>query len=382
MNQPDLIVIGASARAAAFSAARAGYLPWWIDQFGDSDLRAAFPGRRVPPRRYPDGILELIAGAPQAPWIYTGALENHLEVLDRIAALRPLLGNGRAVCERVRDPWLLQSCLRGAGLPFPETSPAGSGCGAGDDWIAKPLRSSGGQGIRPLRTGGSAGAGFYAQRLLNGNSFSAVYVADGREARMLGVTRQLVGLAEYHAAPFSYCGSIGPMRLMEDDRRRWDRIGAVVTAEFGLQGIFGVDAIRADAGITPLEVNPRYTASVEVLERALNVRAVRLHIDACAGDLVTTTHMHPGVWVGKAYLFAPREILFLNAARILDLKRVEGGLQFADVPDEGTRIAAGAPIMTLLIRESGADACATVLSRCARRVYELLDCGTPRAIQD
>lgn len=381
MNQPDLIVIGASARAAAFSAARAGYAPWWIDQFGDSDLRGAFPGRRVPARNYPDGIPELIAQAPHAPWLYTGALENHLDVLERVAALRPLLGNDRGVCERVRDPWRLQACLRGAGIPFPETLPAGGARPAGGEWTAKPLRSSGGQGIRPLGAGEIPGAGFYAQRLLHGEGFSAVYVADGCAASLLGVTQQLVGLPEFHAAPFSYCGSIGPVPLMDRERRQWHRVGAAVAAEFGLRGMFGVDAVRTEAGIVPLEINPRYSASVEVIEHAFDMHAIRLHVEACAGHLPADLPAVADVWIGKAYLFAPREIAFPDPARILDMTGVEADLQFADVPDAGAHIAAGAPIMTLLVRGSGANACAAALSRCARRVYGLLDFGATPAIR-
>ena len=43
----DLVIIGASARAAAFSAHRAGMRPWCVDLFGDADLARRFPVRRV-----------------------------------------------------------------------------------------------------------------------------------------------------------------------------------------------------------------------------------------------------------------------------------------------------------------------------------------------
>ncbi|MBI2993033.1 MAG: ATP-grasp domain-containing protein [Gammaproteobacteria bacterium] len=370
MVQPELIVIGASARAAAFSAARAGFSPWWIDQFGDADLREAFPGRRVPPRDYPRGIVDAIDAAPRAPWIYTGALENHLKVLERVAAMRPLLGNGRSVCERVRSPWLVQVCLRDAGIPFPDTPPFDSAPGSGGDWLVKPLRGAGGQGIRRLRPGSDAGPGCYVQRRLAGESDSAVFVGNGREAFLLGITRQLVGLPQFNASAFSYCGSIGPAADSGDERKQWRRIGSVLATEFRLVGIFGVDAVRAPAGITPVEVNPRYTASVEVLERALGVSAIRLHVEACEGKLPAEAGAASGMFVGKACLFAPRDLAVPDPGAWIGKNVPEGDVQIADIPAPDTRIAAGAPILTLLVRANAAETCAELLSAQARRIYD------------
>src|SRR5437588_46110 len=98
----SLIVLGASARAAAFSARRAGFEPYAIDLFADRDLAAICPSVKI--RRYPHDFLVALAAAPQAPWIYTGGLENFPRLVDRLADVRPLLGNSGHVLRRVRDP--------------------------------------------------------------------------------------------------------------------------------------------------------------------------------------------------------------------------------------------------------------------------------------
>ena len=54
---PSLLIFGASVRAAAFSALRAGLQPWCADLFADADLRARCPTIRVPAEVYPDGFL-------------------------------------------------------------------------------------------------------------------------------------------------------------------------------------------------------------------------------------------------------------------------------------------------------------------------------------
>src|SRR6187431_1478558 len=97
-----LILVGASVRAAAFSALRAGFSPYAIDLFADRDLAAVCPAVKV--ANYPRGLLAALYRAPDAPWIYTGGLENHPRLVDQMAAIRLLLGNCGEALRRVREP--------------------------------------------------------------------------------------------------------------------------------------------------------------------------------------------------------------------------------------------------------------------------------------
>src|SRR5258708_31771185 len=114
-----LVVIGASGRAAAFSALRVGLRPWAIDVFGDRDLRAACPTRVVPNRQYPAALAQLARQAPPGPWMYTGALENWPGLVEEISRERPLWGNDGACLRRVRDPFALAAALQEVNLPCP-----------------------------------------------------------------------------------------------------------------------------------------------------------------------------------------------------------------------------------------------------------------------
>jgi hypothetical protein len=98
----QLILVGASARAAAFSALRAGLEPYAIDCFADRDLAAVCPAVRID--RYPHDFEPALARAPHAPWIYTGGLENHPRLVERLARLRPLLGNAGRGLQEARQP--------------------------------------------------------------------------------------------------------------------------------------------------------------------------------------------------------------------------------------------------------------------------------------
>jgi len=365
---PDLIIVGASARAAAFSAHRAGFAPYWIDQFGDRDLAERFPGARVAPERYPAGIAPLVQAAPQAPLIYTGAMENHGAVLRRLAALRPLLGNDADICVAVRDPFRVQACLSTRGIPVPEIR-RGTGHAPAGRWLRKPLHGGGGLGIGIAVATVAPSAASYLQQFIEGEDCSGVFVADGRDAALIGVTLQLVGRAEFHAPQFSYCGSIGPLPLSAVERGQWLAIGATLAHEFGLRGLFGVDAVRAGDRIVPIEINPRYTASVEVHELAGGPAMLALHAQACGGALPLLLESAACGLAGKAHLFAPADLVIPDR----DLRTaVPASVELADLPGAGCIVRAGAPILSVLVRGDDEGACARLLAGSARDLYQAL----------
>ena len=366
MNNNPLIIVGASARAAAFSAYRAGYLPYWLDQFGDTDLRQRFPGRII--SAYPCQAVELIERAPPAPFIYTGALENHPGVLAELCRHRTLAGNPPPVCIGVKDPFRLFQVLRRHRVPCPglHTDADVDAFTGVRDWLVKPRSGAGGMGIR-RHEGGPVKDGYFLQQYLPGESYSAVYVAGAGSRRLLGVTRQLVGMQEFHADEFSYCGSIGPLELDDADRERWGNIGAAVAAGFELRGLFGVDAIRHDGEIYPVEVNPRYTASVEPLELALGIQALALHCNACQGGPLEIEARAPQQLIGKAILFAPENLVFREF--------VPEGFSMADVPAPGAETRQGRPLLTILVTGPGIDPVREKLKRAAARVFRNLEPG-------
>ena len=93
MGNP-IIILGASARAAAQSARRADYEPWCVDLFADRDLREIATVHPCPPNEYPGAMLRLLEQAPPgAGVLLTGAMENYPDLLQAIAYQRPLLGS-------------------------------------------------------------------------------------------------------------------------------------------------------------------------------------------------------------------------------------------------------------------------------------------------
>ncbi len=324
-----LLIVGASARAAAFSALRAGLDPVCADLFADRDLRAACPVRRVDPADYPRGFLSLPEWDEPGPWMYTGGLENHPDLVDELARRRPLWGNGGDVLRRVRSPVEVERVLRAAGLPCPAVWTGAAPPEPDGMWVVKPLASAGGVGVHRWAVGvPSPRRPSFFQRFIDGEPMSALYDATLR-GKFLGATRQLVGQPWLHAAPFHYCGSVGPLKLDAPVLSALRRLGAVLTNEFRLRGLFGVDFVARDGVPWPVEVNPRYTASVEVLE---------------AAELSTA---------GKAILFAKADAIFPE----------EMPPNCADVPMPGERVEAGTPVLTFFADGEDMSSCLEALKR-------------------
>ena len=116
-----LIIIGASVRAAAMSACRAGYAPWAVDCFTDWDLTTLCDSYQIDD--YPYGFPRFLGKLPPAPWMYVGGLENHPDIVDEISRDRLLLGNPGQVLRRVRDPHFVTEFLRKSGVSLSDRFP-------------------------------------------------------------------------------------------------------------------------------------------------------------------------------------------------------------------------------------------------------------------
>lgn len=384
----SILIVGASVRAAAFSALAAGLRPVCGDLFADADLAARAAVTAVRP--YPAGFVDFARTAPPGPWMYTGALENEPELVDRISRNRPLLGNSGEVLKRVRDPVGVHRTLVRAGLVAPECRATSAGLPRNGTWLCKPLKSSGGRRVHLMDAETAIDRrdfACYFQQRIEGLACAAVYLAAGGESRLLGVTEQLLRSAHPREPKFCYSGSMGPLRLSEQAAATFDLIGRVLSGEFELQGIFGVDAVLAGETVWPVEVNPRYTASVEVVERALGISVVDLHVAACRDrqlpSIVEIPIISPssGKWFGKQILFATADIEITPrfTEQALRHNRRPEQPEVADIPRPGTRLTVGQPVLTVLAHGDSDAEMRQMLNDRSRQWADLLYAGTSAA---
>lgn len=373
MTSPHLLIVGASARAAAFSALRAGLRPWCVDLFADVDLQQRCAVTRLT-GHYPEGFRRFLDSDLPGPWMYTGGLENHPRFVQRMARRRPLWGNAETALARCRDPQYVASLLRSAGMPAPAMAPAVESAPARGRWLLKPRKSASGAGIRFWTPGECRrqGRDVYLQEFIEGESLALLFLADGQTAHLLGVTRQLVGEPWLHAAPFRYCGSIGPLGASRIQHPSLTALGHALACECLLKGLFGVDGVLRDGVFWPVEINPRYTASVEVLEYAAGKRMLDFH-----AHVFTHRRLPPlsppavpgNRTIGKAILFARDDLHFPADGPWIPELRSQNPVQqlpgFADIPAAGERIEAGKPILTFFAAADSPSACEDALRRIA-----------------
>jgi uncharacterized protein len=372
-GEQNLLILGASARAAAHSALRAGLHPLCADLFADADLQAVCPVLQIASERYPAGLEALFDRDFPGPWMYTGALENRPEFVSHLAKKRSLWGNTAKTLRSLRDPFWVSSLLSKANLPCPQVRDPGSNLEPGSRWLLKPLHGAGGRGIRfsDKKTTLKKGSVFL-QEFIPGLPCAAVFVGIGNAAVLLGVTEQLIGQPWLNVTPFVYCGSIGPLLLDPHTQAILERIGGALAMKAQICGLFGIDFILRDGLPWIVEVNPRYTASVEVLEFAHGLKALDWHRRAFVGDneLGAVAHSRAGkAFVGKAILFAKTKLTFPKDGpwngEVRRGFRPDGMPAFADIPQADQPIGKGRPILTLFAKADSRAKCLEILKEIA-----------------
>ena len=366
-----VLFAGVSTRGFAESAARAGYEVVAVDGFGDLDLRARAHSVHVTRSGGRFSVRAAVAaarGLDADVVCYVGSFENHARAVGALAAGRVLWGNPPAVLAAVRDPVRLARALRARRLPTPAVRVTAPRAGTTRRWLVKPRASGGGSGVAPWR-GGPLPRGSYLQQRVTGVPGSIVFAADGQSVVPLGVSRALAGDARFGdvAGGFRYCGSmlVAPEEPLFG---RACRLAATVTAAFGLVGVNGIDFVARGAVPYAVEVNPRYCASMELVERARGISIFDVHARACAGELPDLEHTRPAAdVVGKAIVYAREDVMPEGTARWLEDDDVR------DVPAPGERIARGHPICTVFARGRSVTACGAALAARARSLYRSLD---------
>lgn len=443
LDPEPLIIIGSSARAAAQSAFRAGFRPWCIDQFGDQDLTEISDNVSTV-TDWPNEIESAFAESPQADWIYTGALENHPVLVERLSRLRPLCGCNFETLSKLRDPMWLADTLAKASLPsLPVVMPASSIPDSGE-WIIKPLASAAGIGVQDLSNDQSDSRDLrnhYLQRKVRGRVISGLYLAVENSARLIGLCEQLCRGTEAGASRYVYSGSLGPLSIADvsdvsiDIFEQARKIGSAIEAavrEDGaqLRGLFGIDFVLDDESgeLWTLEINPRYTASAELYERAFGWPLMSWHVSACQkndnpkrergtgcsltnqtspkqtnqqqtspsltrrvisslADGAASSSKH-----GKLIVYARRDFLATDIVPLVEQLKSRRACQdapssiavrqdapcasditVADIPQIGTPIRKDEPICTLLTAQKNLSTCREVLQTASQELLAAID---------
>jgi uncharacterized protein len=347
-----VLIAAASGRALAASARRGGYVPLVADFFGDQDMIAAAQAHV----RLRDGLergmrsdgvldaLESLATHQEPAGIVCGTgFEDRPEVLGNIARRWKLLGNPPDVIVRAKDPLVLSKLCRDNGIAHPDIS-----LSPPSDpiyWLRKRKGGAGGRHIRAA-VDDVGSETFYYQRRVAGTPTSALFLADGNRALVLGFSAQWSSPTPRQ--PFRYGGAVQPASLAHAAADTIIEAVERLVPRLSLIGLNSADFLVDDrGGIQFLEINPRPGATLDIFEPG-DESLFAMHIAACEGILPANAPRFEHARA-SAIVYAEREIAAFPA---LDWPHWA-----ADRPAVGSRVARGDPLCTVFAcAESAAKA--------------------------
>ncbi len=337
-----ILILAPSGRALAQAAERAGAEVMLADFFGDMDARALAPWYPLP------GTLEEgVAGSELLVWlralrqpidgiVYGAGFEGNPALLIELSRIAPLIGNSSQVVAAIKDPFAFAELLRDLRLPHPEVCAVPR---PDIHWLRKRRGGSGGSHIERVATSSIAvDAAHYIQVVAPGSPVSALFVANGREAHVIGFSVQWV--AATPVQPFRYGGCAGPVRLAPKLEDEIARACHAIVATTGLVGINSLDMLIEGEGFTILEVNPRPGATLDLFDALGGASLWQCHVDGVHGQL-------PAQGVLETASARAAMVLYADQPRYVP-PALEWDTGFADIPAPDSRIAAGRPICTVI----------------------------------
>jgi predicted ATP-grasp superfamily ATP-dependent carboligase len=369
-----VLICGTSTRAAAESAARAGFRVTTIDAFADLDqhpsVRALSAARDFGAAPTASAIARVASGLDRDAVVYLSPFENHPRAVTALSAGSRLWGNSPDTLRRVRNPFVLASTLRRHGFATPRLHSNDSN--DSNDWLLKPFRSGGGNRIRRWR-GEPVPRTSYLQERIDGTPGSLVFAAARGRCVPVGFSRQLVGDSNFGARDYRYCGNI--LASLDDPQfpdapalfEATHAVAGCVASEFGLVGLNGLDFIARGPVPYPIEVNPRWSSSIEVAERAFDTALFAAHVESIAGRTLPSfdcaRSLNRTGAVGKAIVYARHAGSVGDTATWLEDSDVR------DVPRSGEILRAGQPVCSVFATAADSLACYRLLVIRAERIY-------------
>jgi predicted ATP-grasp superfamily ATP-dependent carboligase len=354
-----LLVVGFATRHVALSAARAGYRVYAIDHFCDQDLKACTTACfRFEELEEIPGLVRKLCDENQIDAILSTSGAEDLENPQV-----PILGTPRTVASKFLDKALMQDFFIKNGFPVPPL--------AGKDEfpaMLKPCVGSGGW-RNQLVTGNHdieawrtlfPDLPFILQQYMPGIPASVCCVTDGRRAKALAVNLQI--LRGTDEARFGFCGSQTP--FLHPMNRRMREMAEEIAAASGCVGIIGIDFIVSDEHIYPIEINPRFVATLDTIEQSTGLNLVSLHVNACNGLLPDRIPDSTAVCVRKI-LFAPHNLVITGDLGCL-------APLVADIPEIGTSFLAGEAVVSLFGSGPDEDAAYRSLDKTIRIVSQYM----------
>ncbi|WOF15879.1 ATP-grasp domain-containing protein [Methanoplanus sp. FWC-SCC4] len=333
MNEKVLIA-GFATRHVVRSAKNAGYLVYAIDHFCDQDLCRITESHQT---------FEELAELPslvesaqkmhnfEAICVTSGAEDLNTEI--------KITGTPKEIASKFLDKKCIQEFFEEHSIPVPPVAleneyPA----------MIKPLRGAGGWRNQIVNSMEEELIWrelwpddlYIKQKVVEGIPCSVSCISNGKCACAISFNEQLLRGGNGERA-YGFSGAITPFKHPLKDQ-------IVKTAEkivsmSGCIGSVGVDFIAGDKEFWAIEINPRFQATMDIVEMSTGINLFKAHINSFNG-ILPEKMPEPVQYAARRVLFAEKDIKVRD-----DLKDLFEYI--SDIPHIGTEIEEGSAILSV-----------------------------------
>lgn len=360
MAKKKIIVVAISSRAFVQAAINAGFEVIAIDAFADVDtqkyakqvLQAPIKNGQFEANAFLK-VLQKIDLKKYSGLCYGAGFELQPNFLTEIARLVPIIGNAPQTIQSCKNPQSLAKFCELNHIATPiiafsrPTDPIG--------WLQKQIGGSGGAHIKAvLALEIPKDLTLYYQKIQAGIAYSCLFLADEKNVQVIGFNEQWCNPSA--VLPYRFGGAVSHADLSENVKATITEFIARATLFFGLKGINSCDFLLHENKVYILEINPRLSASLQ-LYSAKKGDFFAAHMQACVGELK--------LWPTVEKQAKAMHIVYANIAADMPAQvptKVPENMDWpewvCDIPQPNSKIAAGAPICTVV-----ADARSAKLAR-------------------
>jgi predicted ATP-grasp superfamily ATP-dependent carboligase len=199
-------------------------------------------------------------------------------------------------------------------------------------WLAKRKGGAGGSHVIPAA--GRDGANIYYQRVVPGEPISALFLGNGKRARVLGFSSQWASPTPHR--PYRYGGAIRPAIVSGNTSELLEDAVYKIADAIPLTGLSSADFLVDGDDFRLLEVNPRPGATLDIFETPQK-SLFALHMAACEGELAVQASSLAGV-TATAIAYGKHD---------MRVPAFEWPEWTADRPHAGTVVKEGEPLCTV-----------------------------------
>lgn len=342
-----MLVAGFATRHVASSAKRAGCEVHAIDAFCDRDLSW-----------YADSCRTFEELAELPGMIEEICREKKIDILvvtsgaEDLTVSRKIYGTSPEKARIFTDKYSIQKFFEDNSIKVPSIL-----CEGEFPAMLKPRTGAGGWRNRIVRSQADEEdfcsmwpeVPYIRQEFAEGTPCSVSCIVSGGKAKAVAANLQYLRGGEGDRA-YGFAGAVSPLP--------GDRVGELyeeaerIAALSGCTGSIGIDFILGEDSLWAIEINPRFQATLDIIEMSTGFNIFKAHIDACRGRLPES--------VPKAERCVARKIIFADR----DMKVADDLAKFypsvADIPWKGTEIEEGGAIVSVYgqgnnIHEAGAS---------------------------